>query len=513
MSDSVAQQGLLGSDLRPTAPSDRSWEWRDFASIWLGTVACVPSYLLACGMLDHGMAWWQAVSVVFLGNLVVVLPMVLVGSVGARLGLAHPIMLQLSFGPLGARLPVALRMVLGLGWFSLQTWVGAQVIYVLLNELTFGMLKQDPLPLLGINIWQLLCFVGFGLAQIELVRRAGMEGLRRFARLAAPVLAGAGALFVLWAWVQADGFTSMLSTTSRFAEGQPMSGQEMAVFPQYLGEMAALWLFMAVNISDYTRFSATGRQQALGQLLGLPIGLTLFSLVGVTVSFATVDIFNAELRDPLAVVQRMGGFFQFLGLLLLGLAALTTNIFAHLLPASIGLVSFSSYRLDLGSASKWLGLTGLLLMPFMLLESTGGGVFTWLTGLGALLSPVVGILLVDGLLFRVGPIDVAALVEPQGPYSGTGGLGFCALLATLIGVAPVVPGLLMGLGILGSDVVPQRLEMLYPFSPILSLLLAAAIYFVLRKGVDLIMNRSENPSTDHPTAGEQSAVDSGFGAQ
>jgi len=461
-------------------------------------------------MLEHGMGWWQAVLVVLIGNLVLLVPMVMIGHAGTRYGISYPVLLRASFGPLGARLPVAMRSVVGIGWFSIQTWVGGHAIYVLLNTTLGGLLEGSALPLIGISFWQLLCFIGFWALQIGFLRRYGTEGVHKLAWYGAPALLGLALLFLLWSWVQADGFGSMLSTTSRFAEGQPMSGQEMAVFPPHLAEMVALWMVMAINIPDYTRYVRDQGQQALGQLVGLPLGIALFSLIGVTIPFATVDIFNTEVSDPLDVVARMGGFARLLGLAALVLAAMTTNLFAHLIPASNGLLSLSPQRLDFSKAVSVVGVVALALMPFALLEWTGGGVFIWLAGLGALLSPIVGIMLVDYALLRGRNLDVGALFQHPGPYSATRGVSVSAVLALVVGILPALPGFLMSVDLTNSDVVPPQLEIVYPYTPLIGLGLGGLIYFVGRKlggliGGSAAQGPAASDSASKPTQEQEEA--------
>jgi nucleobase:cation symporter-1, NCS1 family len=492
MSAETAHPGLQHPDLAPIPSSERTWDWRSLASVWFGVIACVPSYLLSRGMLEHGMGWWQAVLVVLIGNLVLLAPMVMIGHAGTRYGISYPVLLRSSFGTLGARLPVVMRSLVGIGWFSIQTWVGGYAIYVLLNTTLGGLLEGSSLPLIGISFWQLLSFLGFWLLQIGFLRRYGTDGVHKLAWYGAPALLGSALLFLLWAWVQADGFGSMLSTTSRFAEGQPMSGQEMAVFPPHLAEMVALWLVMAINIPDYTRYVRDQGQQALGQLIGLPLGIALFSLIGVTIPFATVDIFNTELSDPLDVVARMGGFARLLGLLALVLAAMTTNLFAHLIPASNGLLSLSPQRLDFSKAASVAGVVALVMMPFALLEWSGGGVFIWLAGLSALLSPIIGIMIVDYFLLRGRELDVEALFQHPGPYSATRGVSVSAIVALLLGNLIALPGFLMSVDLTNSGVVPPELGDVYPYTPLIGLAVGGVVYFVGRQ-----LGRLIGGSTDH----------------
>ena len=64
-------------DMAPVPRSRRRWGTRDMAVLWISMSACVPTYMLASGLIDAGMNWWQAVLTIFLGNVIVLMPMVL----------------------------------------------------------------------------------------------------------------------------------------------------------------------------------------------------------------------------------------------------------------------------------------------------------------------------------------------------------------------------------------------------------------------------------------------------
>ena len=70
---------LWNEDLAPTSEAQRTWRWRHFAALWLGMVICVPAYMLASGLIEQGMSAGQAVLTVLLGNVVVLVPMLLIG--------------------------------------------------------------------------------------------------------------------------------------------------------------------------------------------------------------------------------------------------------------------------------------------------------------------------------------------------------------------------------------------------------------------------------------------------
>ena len=132
-SDSVqppagAEGYLWNEDLAPTTQDQRTWTWVNISALWVGMVICVPAYLLASGLISQGMNWWQAILTVFLGNFIVMVPMLLIGHAGAKYGIPFPVLLRASFGTVGARLPGVLRGLVACGWFGIQTWVGGSAI-------------------------------------------------------------------------------------------------------------------------------------------------------------------------------------------------------------------------------------------------------------------------------------------------------------------------------------------------------------------------------------------------
>jgi len=127
---------LINADLLPSSPEQRTWDWKAIAALWVGMVVCVPAYMLAAGMVSDGMSWKQAVGTILLANVIVLIPMLLIGHAGAKHGIPFPVLLRASFGTRGARLPAVLRGLVACGWFGIQTWVGGAAIYTIVNVLT-----------------------------------------------------------------------------------------------------------------------------------------------------------------------------------------------------------------------------------------------------------------------------------------------------------------------------------------------------------------------------------------
>jgi NCS1 family nucleobase:cation symporter-1 len=129
---------LFNEDLAPTEASRRTWTWVHFASLWVGMVVCVPSYTIAGGMIDQGLNWWQACLLVFLGNAIVLLPILLNAHAGAKYGIPFPVFARASFGLWGANIAALARAVVACGWFGIQTWLGGSSLYALYVAMTGG---------------------------------------------------------------------------------------------------------------------------------------------------------------------------------------------------------------------------------------------------------------------------------------------------------------------------------------------------------------------------------------
>src|SRR5215207_6708648 len=84
--ESPTDPGLFNADLAPTRVEQRTWTTYHIASLWIGLSVCIPTYLLAAGLVQGGMNWKQAILTILLGNVIVAVPMVLIAHSGTRFG-------------------------------------------------------------------------------------------------------------------------------------------------------------------------------------------------------------------------------------------------------------------------------------------------------------------------------------------------------------------------------------------------------------------------------------------
>lgn len=474
-----ADPALTNEDLAPTPISRRSWSVWNMASLWIGMVVCVPTYMLSGGLIDLGMSWWQAVITIAIGNLVVLVPMVLTGHAGTRYGIPFPVLARASFGVLGANVPALLRGLVACGWFGIQTWIGGNAIYQLIGG-GRGTTAPD-LPVLGITTAELVCFLAFWALQVVILWR-GIDSIKKLETFAAPFLIVMGLVLLGWAWWRADGLGPMLSAPSQFVTGGPREGQFWQTFFPALTGMVGFWATLSLNIPDFTRYARSQRDQMLGQAIGLPTFMTLFAFIGVAVTSATVVIFGEAIADPIVLLGRMeGGFTVALSLLALSVATLSTNLAANVVSPANALVNLAPRWISFRTGALITAGLGVVIFPWKLIESTQGFIFTWLVGYSALLGPLGGILLVDYFVLRRMRIDTAALYRRGGPYEYRHGTNPKALAALLFGVLPNVPGFLQTVGWVRD--LPEFWSHLYTYAWFVGFALAGGLYWLLSRGV------------------------------
>ena len=161
--------------------------------------ACIPTYMLASSLISEGMNWYQAVLTVFLGNAIVLIPMVLNAHAGTKYGIPFPVYCRASFGVRGANIPALLRAFVACGWFGIQSWIGGWAIY---KMITIYLPSWNSLPVwfAGINTPQLACFLFFwGINMLVIYK--GIESIRFLLNIKAPLLILLGLVLLTWAYI------------------------------------------------------------------------------------------------------------------------------------------------------------------------------------------------------------------------------------------------------------------------------------------------------------------------
>jgi nucleobase:cation symporter-1, NCS1 family len=466
---------LINDDLKPTSPAQRTWRWYHFTALWIGMVMCIPAYMLAASLIESGMSWGQAVGTVFLGNAIVLVPMLLIGHAGARYGIPYAVLARASFGTVGARLPALLRALVACGWYGIQTWFGGMMIHTLVGVLMGQPLGGDRLPVLGITFSQLVSFLAFWAIQFYYVIH-GIESIRKLETYTAPIKIVICFALLWWAYDKAGGFGPIIDQPSQFVAGGKKEGQFAAVFWPSLTAMVGFWATLALNIPDFTRFSRSQKDQLMGQGIGLPVPMGLLAMLAVFVTSATVVIYGKAIWDPVDLAGRMTGAAVLIALLVLLIDTVSVNLAANLVGPAYDFSAMSPRRISYTAGGIITAGIAIIMMPWKVLETTQGYIFTWLIGYSALLGPVAGILVVDYYLIRRMELDVDALYSETGRYTYGSGWNPVAIGALVLGVIPNVPGFLNAAFPQAFPDVGSFFKGVYTYAWFVGLAIAALVY-------------------------------------
>lgn len=471
---------LWNEDLAPTTDAQRTWRWYHFAALWVGMVMCIPAYTLAASLIEGGMSGYQAVWTVFLANAIVLIPMLLIGHAGAKYGIPYAVLARTSFGVRGARLPALMRAIVACGWYGIQTWFGGQMIYTLGGVLLGQPVGGDKIPGLGINLAQLICFLIFWGIQFWYIFH-GMDSIRKLETYTAPLKILICFVLLGWVYNKAGSFGPILDQPSQFVAGGKKAGQFWTTFWPSLTAMIGFWATLALNIPDFTRFAKSQKDQILGQTVGLPAPMGLLALLAVIVTSATVVLYGKALWDPVDLASRMTGAAVLIALVILLIDTVSVNLAANLVGPAYDFSALNPKRISYKTGGYITASIALIMMPWKILESTQGYIFTWLIGYSALLGPIAGILIIDYYFIRKTRIDVAALYQENGQYTYNNGWNSVAVVAFVVGVLPNIPGFLNAAFPASFPAIPDMLKTIYTYAWFVGLMLSGTVYMVLMK--------------------------------
>jgi NCS1 family nucleobase:cation symporter-1 len=501
--EKLADSAFHSRDMAPTTWAERKWGMKDIAALWISMSACIPTYMLASSLIAGGMNWWQAVLTIFLGNTIVLMPMLLNAHAGTKYGIPFPVYCRASFGILGANVPALLRALVACGWFGIQTWIGGWAIYKIL-AIYFPSWEQLPAPFLGINGPQLVCFLAFWSVNMFVIYR-GIESIRILLNIKAPLLLLLGLALLTWAYWRADGFGPMLSQPSQFGPTAAKAGQFWGFFIAALTANVGFWATLSLNIPDFTRYAYSQRDQVIGQAIGLPTTMGLYSFIGVAVTSAALVIYKdfpeeqkQSLWDPVVLVtQFKNPIVLTVSLFALCLATLATNLAANVVSPANDFAHLWPRKISFRTGGLITGIIGILIQPWNLVAQADVYIHKWLIPYSSLLGAVGGVLIADYFLIRRTQLDLPGLYRKNGPYWYSAGFNPSALVALVAGIAPCVPGFLATVELARAS---QIWIDMYHYAWFMSFGIAFVVYAAL-------MGAQRSPTRSFPSPGDQERPD------
>jgi nucleobase:cation symporter-1, NCS1 family len=425
---------LYNEDLAPVPVEKRNWTTYNYAALWISMAHCIPTYMLASGLISAGMNWWQALITILLGNTIVLAPILLNSHPGTKYGIPFPVFARASYGTIGSNLPALMRAVVACGWFGIQAWIGGAALHTF-----FASIIPGWQTLLGGAIFsghtptEWLSFLIFWAMNIFIIYR-GMDLLRHVENWAAPFVLIMTAVLLAWILYQAGGVGFLLNEPGKFQT----AGEFWKIFIPSLTAMIGFWATLSLNMPDFTRFGKSQREQVIGQTVALPTTMVVFAAMGILITSAAVVVFpNAkadELWDP---VKLVGQFSQPLvvavSMFTIVVATLSVNIAANVVSPANDFANAFPRFISFRTGGLITGIVGILMMPWKLLADPSGYIFSWLLGYSGGLGSIAGVLIADYWIVRNKNLHLGDLYRTKGVYRYASGWNWRAVAATVLG--------------------------------------------------------------------------------
>ena len=424
--DDVLTSPRYNEDIAPTRVKQRTWTKWNVAALWVGMAICVPTYILGGVLTSYfGLSVTEALWTILIANIVVLIPLTLNAYPGTRFGIPCPVVLRASFGIIGSNVPALIRAVVACGWFGVQTLFGGIAIHLLLSALF------DGWAALG-GTGEVIGFFIFWVANVWVVIR-GSESIKHLETLAAPLLLVVAVGLVVWALPKVS-ISEVLATPATRPEGASFFGYFMAA----LTAMVGFWATLSLNIPDFSRYADSQKSQIVGQIIGLPLTMLLFSGLGVLLTAASMELVGETISDPINLIGRIDNtFWVIVSMLMIILATISTNTAANIVSPTNSFQNIAPKYISEAKGVIVTGVIGILLMSWELLKKLGwldsdvsveSLYSNWLIGYSSLLGPIAGIMIVDYFLVRKQQYELPDLYRDGGVYPAWNTAGFIAFL-------------------------------------------------------------------------------------
>jgi nucleobase:cation symporter-1, NCS1 family len=457
----VEASPLYNEDLAPVPLARRTWTTYNYAALWVSMAHCIPTYMLASGLMAAGMSWAQALVTILAGNTIVLAPILLNSHPGTKYGIPFPVFARAAYGTLGSNVPALMRALVACGWFGIQAWIGGEALQTMFKTVVPGWPLLLGAGFAGHTGTEWLAFLLFWALNVFIIYR-GMDLLRAVENWAAPfVLIMAGAL-LWWAVSKANGLGPLLAQPGRFHTMREF----LPVFVPSLTAMIGYWATLSLNMPDFTRFGRSQREQIVGQVVALPTTMSLFAAMGVMITSATAIIYGSPIWDP---VQLVGHFSSpvvvAMSMFTVVVATLAVNIAANVVSPANDFANAFPRVIGFKTGGLITGILGIAIMPWKLLADPSGYIFTWLLGYSGGLGSIAGVLIADYWIVRRRELRLEDLYLHDGVYRGWNAR---AIAATVAGCALAWGGL----------VVPA-LKPLYDYAWFVGFFVAGAVHVAL----------------------------------
>ncbi|HEY5223887.1 MAG TPA: NCS1 family nucleobase:cation symporter-1 [Microbacteriaceae bacterium] len=420
---------LYNKDIAPRSGVGKWGTWELFAW-WMSAWHSLGGYAFAVGLIVLGINGWQMAVGLSLGIVIIYFMSNLMGVAGQKVGVPFPVFARASFGVFGANIPALLRAIVAIFWYGIQTWLASAVIMILVVKLwpaTEPMAKGDFLGLSGLG-W--ICFLFLWAVQLLVLHR-GIETVRKLTVFAGPAIWVAMAALAIWTLNRAG-----WSLDWNYHE----AGASQNFGALFVATCAAMFITVAymagpmLNFADFTRLSPSRRAVIRGNALGLLLNGIAFGVVSIVIALASVKVYGKAIQDPILLLKDIDNpTLLLLTIIVVVIATAGINVILNFVSPSYDISNAAPKHISFRRGGLITAVLAIVVTPWNL-YSNPVVVNQFIGGVGALMGPLLGIVLVDYYLIRKAQIHAASLYSdaPDGRYFYRRGANMNSVIALII---------------------------------------------------------------------------------
>jgi NCS1 family nucleobase:cation symporter-1 len=437
-----ADPKLYNADLAPTAPQARTWGAYDVFSMWMSDVHSVGGYTFAASLFFLGLTGWEVLVSMLVGISIVYVLINWIGKPSQKYGIPFPVMSRVAFGVKGANLAAAVRGIVGVVWYGVQTYFASKAVQVLAITLFPAAAQWADNSIAGLSSLGWLSFLFMWLFQL-IIFRTGMEAIRKFIDFCGPAVYVVMLLLALWILSK----TGLSSLSLQLSDKTLSTSETITQMAKAAMLIVAYFAALLLNFGDFSRFSKSEESMKLGNVLGLPVNFCVFAVITVIVTAGTISVFGKAIMDPIAIVEQIGNpLVAIVGSVTFIIATMGINIVANFVSPAYDIANLYPEKIDFKTGGLIASLLAVLVCPWQFVGSAQA--ITLFVGIfGSVLGPMYGIMVADYYLIKRQQVDVADLytLSPRGSLFFEGGWNTKALYALGLSGA-----LSIGLSLLGA---------------------------------------------------------------
>jgi NCS1 family nucleobase:cation symporter-1 len=456
-----ASARLYNEDLAPA--EHRTWGFYSLFAMWMSDIHSLGGYTFAAGLFALGLGAWQVFLALVIGIVLVFVLMNFSGYAGQKTGVPYPVLARVSFGTFGANLPALIRALVAIAWYGIQTWLASRAVIVIALKLWPELNGLAQNNFLGESTLGWLAFLLMWALQLLLLRN-GMETIRRFQDWAGPAVWAVMGLLVVYILINAGWNVSL-----DLPGGISQWGALHAFFAA-IALTVTYFSTLMLNFCDFSRFAPSRRAVRTANLWGLPVNFIAFSVVSVVVTAGTFKVYGEHIYDPVEIVGRIDSIWALLlGAVTFAIATLGINVVANFVSPAYDLANAWPSKIDFRRGGLIAAMIALVITPWNLFNSPVV-INLFLGGLGALLGPLFGIIMVDYYVLRGQHVIVQDLFSESGYYTYSRGWNPKAVVSFVLSAVPAV--ILALVPLFGA---------LSAFSWFIGAILAAAMHYAISR--------------------------------